>query len=259
MSKSEGNRLARQGPAPDFPLQPGIESTSSDRVWSVDRRPSKEKPCTLKDLLPEVAKAYREYLCILETCPPRTDDRVGIIHTETASKALDRVVAMSDALIASLGNAGFITRRTDEEIAVSGLADKRAHIVEEVFRHFVHKRHRASTFRDDGAAWVSIGFREQFRQITQQIEQWAGGRGEADTPADSKIPRPDPVAVAVALKKDHPGWSDRRIAKAAGCSHSALSRSDFYQRVKARLTEAERTPRRGWKDAETGTIEAIDE
>jgi len=72
--------------------------------------------------------------------------------------------------------------------------------------------------------------------------------------------RPDPVAVAIAILKDHPEWSNRKVAQAAGCHHTTLGRSEFYRTAKARLGEAqkERSIKRGWKDKD-GNIEAIDE
>ena len=72
--------------------------------------------------------------------------------------------------------------------------------------------------------------------------------------------RPDPVAVAIAILKDHPKWSNRKVAQAAGCHHTTLGRSEFYRTAKARLREAqkERSIKRGWKDKD-GNIEAIDE
>lgn len=72
--------------------------------------------------------------------------------------------------------------------------------------------------------------------------------------------RPDPVAVAIAILKDHPEWSDRKVAQSARCHHTTLGRSEFYRTAKARLREAqkERSIKRGWKDKD-GNIEAIDE
>jgi hypothetical protein len=80
------------------------------------------------------------------------------------------------------------------------------------------------------------------------------GRQPPDTPAE---PRVDPVALAIALMKDHPEWSARKLAQAAGCSHTTLTRSPLFRTAKA-LAAANQSRPRGWRRSD-GRIEARDE
>jgi hypothetical protein len=73
-------------------------------------------------------------------------------------------------------------------------------------------------------------------------------------PAENGV-RPDRVALAVTLLKDHPEWSARRLASKCGCHASTLTRSELFKRAQ-RLAKGQHEPRRGSKDA-YGTIEAV--
>lgn len=98
--------------------------------------------------------------------------------------------------------------------------------------------------------------REAAERLADEIcARIAGGDGKPESLEPAM--KPDPVAVAVALKKQHPDWSDRKIAAQAGCSPSKLSRDALYQRVKAAF--ASHAPPRGTKDRESGDVEAVDE
>ena len=68
-------------------------------------------------------------------------------------------------------------------------------------------------------------------------------------------PRVDPVALAIALMKDHPEWSARKLAQAAGCSHTTLTRSPLFRTAKA-LAGANQSHPRGWRRSD-GRIEAV--
>jgi hypothetical protein len=68
-------------------------------------------------------------------------------------------------------------------------------------------------------------------------------------------PKIDPVALAVAMMKDHPDWSARKLAQAAGCSHTTLTRSPLFRTAKA-LANAKANRHSGWKTA-GGDVEAV--
>jgi hypothetical protein len=74
--------------------------------------------------------------------------------------------------------------------------------------------------------------------------------------AENDRPRPKPVAMAVALLKDHPDWSASKLAAAAGCHHTTLTRSTFFNRAKG-ITSSGHERNRGSKSAD-GRIEAED-
>jgi hypothetical protein len=74
---------------------------------------------------------------------------------------------------------------------------------------------------------------------------------DASSPAE---PRVDPVALAIALMKDHPEWSARKLAQAAGCSHTTLTRSPLFRTAKA-LAGAKQSRPQGWRLPD-GRIEA---
>src|SRR5207245_473285 len=65
----------------------------------------------------------------------------------------------------------------------------------------------------------------------------------------------DPLALAIALMKDHPEWSARKLAQAAGCAHTTLTRSPLFRTAKA-LAADKRQPHKGWQLAD-GRIEAV--
>ena len=60
---------------------------------------------------------------------------------------------------------------------------------------------------------------------------------------------------AANLKKNHPDWSDRRIAKRIGCNVSTLSRSKLYQQAKALFSADKTRVRRGWQ-LDSGDVES---
>jgi DNA-binding MurR/RpiR family transcriptional regulator len=61
--------------------------------------------------------------------------------------------------------------------------------------------------------------------------------------------------VAVALLKDHPEMSARKLAKQCGCAPSTLTRSALFKTAKG-LATGKRDRHRGWKDADEA-IEAV--
>lgn len=67
-------------------------------------------------------------------------------------------------------------------------------------------------------------------------------------------PKVDPVALAIALMKDHPEWSARKLAQAAGCSHTTLTRSPVFRKAKA-LACAKQSRPPGWRLPD-GRVEA---
>jgi hypothetical protein len=67
-------------------------------------------------------------------------------------------------------------------------------------------------------------------------------------------PKVDPVALAIALMKDHPEWSARKLAEAVGCSHTTLTRSALFRTAKA-LAGDKRSLPKGWRLPD-GRIEA---
>jgi hypothetical protein len=78
-----------------------------------------------------------------------------------------------------------------------------------------------------------------------------------EPPADDASlaqPKVDPVALAIALMKDHPEWSARKLAQAAGCSHTTLTRSPVFRKAKA-LAGAKQSRPRGWRLPD-GRVEA---
>lgn len=75
------------------------------------------------------------------------------------------------------------------------------------------------------------------------------------TSLERPAPKIDPVALAVAMMKDHPDWSARKLAQAAGCSHTTLTRSALFRTAKA-LAAAKADRRKGWKTV-GGDVEAI--
>jgi hypothetical protein len=70
-------------------------------------------------------------------------------------------------------------------------------------------------------------------------------------------PRVDPVALAIALMKDHPEWSARKLAQAAGCSHTTLTRSPVFRKAKA-LAGGKQSRPQGWRLPD-GRVEARDD
>jgi hypothetical protein len=74
----------------------------------------------------------------------------------------------------------------------------------------------------------------------------------AKLPIDVKKHR---VIVAIGVLRDHPDWSDRRIAKEVGIAQGNLSRSELYQKAKLALRNAA-SPRTGYRDS-TGNVTAI--
>ena len=67
-------------------------------------------------------------------------------------------------------------------------------------------------------------------------------------------PRVDPVALAIAIMKDHPEWSARKLAQAAGCSHTTLTRSPIFRKAKS-IAGARQSRHQGWRLPD-GRIEA---
>ncbi len=65
-------------------------------------------------------------------------------------------------------------------------------------------------------------------------------------------------ALAIAALKDHPDWTDGKIAKAAGCNAKSLYRMKGYTTAKAALRQGGADIPRGSK-SEDGTIEAWDD
>jgi hypothetical protein len=70
-------------------------------------------------------------------------------------------------------------------------------------------------------------------------------------------PKVDPVALAIALMKDHPEWSARKLAQAAGCAHTTLTRSPVFRKAKA-LAGAKQSRPQGWRLPD-GRVEACDD
>jgi hypothetical protein len=68
------------------------------------------------------------------------------------------------------------------------------------------------------------------------------------------VPKLDPVALAIAFMKDHPEWSARKLAQAAGCSHTTLTRSPLFRKAKA-LASAKQSRPQGWRLSD-GRIDA---
>jgi hypothetical protein len=79
---------------------------------------------------------------------------------------------------------------------------------------------------------------------------------EAAPPAKGapKEPKVDPIALAIALMKDHPEWSARKLAEAAGCAHTTLTRSPLFRTAKS-LAGAKQSRPQGWRLPD-GRIEA---
>jgi hypothetical protein len=77
---------------------------------------------------------------------------------------------------------------------------------------------------------------------------------DGSSPAEPKV---DPVALAIALMKDHPEWSARKLAQAAGCSHTTLTRSPIFRKAKA-LAGAKQSRPQGWRLPD-GRVEARDD
>jgi Recombinase len=75
--------------------------------------------------------------------------------------------------------------------------------------------------------------------------------------AGSDVHKIDAVTLAVAMMKEHPDWSARKLAQAAGCSHTTLTRSPFFRSAKA-LANSKRYRPAGWKTAD-GAVEAVAE
>jgi len=81
------------------------------------------------------------------------------------------------------------------------------------------------------------------------------GRPAVSPPADAR-PTLSREAHAVALLRDHPEWSVRRIAQACGCSPATLYRSSLFTKARAAMRDASPPPR-GRKIG--GQIEAWDD
>jgi hypothetical protein len=77
--------------------------------------------------------------------------------------------------------------------------------------------------------------------------------GEA-MPSSTSEQRVDPIALAIALMKDHPEWSARKLAQAAGCAHTTLTRSALFRTAKS-LADAKQSRPQGWRRSD-GRIEA---
>jgi len=80
----------------------------------------------------------------------------------------------------------------------------------------------------------------------------------ADVEADQNVakgPRLNKAAVALAIKTQHPEWTDKQVCEAAGCSRFTLYRSEQYQAVKAMMKSAKYDRPTGYKDAK-GNIDA---
>jgi hypothetical protein len=86
----------------------------------------------------------------------------------------------------------------------------------------------------------------------------ARGDSSSTSPEEPKRDRYREIIQAMMLIRDHPDWSDRRIAKNVGVSPSTLSRSAEYKTAKS-LARSEPGDRpRGYVHKEHGTVEAID-
>jgi hypothetical protein len=73
-------------------------------------------------------------------------------------------------------------------------------------------------------------------------------RASASKRTDDDTDEPSLDAKAIGFLRDHPGWTNARIAEAAGCSREYLSRSAFFKRAKALLRdEGRRGSDRHWK------------
>lgn len=108
--------------------------------------------------------------------------------------------------------------------------------LKDALQHFFHQ------FQDESEAqWIRAKQERQQQIATRQ------------NPAGVKV---DPAAMAVAVLKDHPDWSTRKIAKSVGCAPSTLLRNEMYR--KTREAFASGPPPKGRKDAD-GNIEAFDD
>jgi hypothetical protein len=79
------------------------------------------------------------------------------------------------------------------------------------------------------------------------------------TPQDLLAEVTDPSAQACGLKVKHPDWTDKKIAQIVGLGNKTwrLTRSGEYQRTKASVQGE--LPPPGWKNGDSGDIEAIEE
>jgi hypothetical protein len=76
----------------------------------------------------------------------------------------------------------------------------------------------------------------------------------AKTPADELSIEARAIAVLV----EHPGWSVTKIAKHVGCSRQTLYDYELFKRARAALQASRADLPTGFKDAETGDLEAWD-
>jgi hypothetical protein len=84
----------------------------------------------------------------------------------------------------------------------------------------------------------------------------SGGMGQPDKPSEPREWLPQ----AVALVSTHPNWTDRTIAGRVGIHPSQLSRDTTYQTARTRATAGSKSQvRRGFRDADTGAVEAVDD
>lgn len=88
-------------------------------------------------------------------------------------------------------------------------------------------------------------------QVTADLER----RGESGPGSPKGLSK---EALALAVLVDHPDWTHKRIAEAAGCHEKSLNRMKKFMAAKAALEQGQSGIPRGSK-AKDGTIEAWDE
>ena len=88
-------------------------------------------------------------------------------------------------------------------------------------------------------------------QAAPRPELPASGSGTPDEPLSKE-------AKALAALADHPDWTDRQVAKAAGCQRSSLYRMARFMAAKRILKDGKDLMPEGKKDGKDGAVEAWD-
>jgi hypothetical protein len=98
----------------------------------------------------------------------------------------------------------------------------------------------------------------RLRENSEPTAASEGARRVADQPA-SKAPAVSKITLAIAIRSQHPEWSDIGVAGQAGCNPKTLSRSKKYRAVREAVREAARRNLPKGRKGQDGEMEAWDD
>lgn len=134
---------------------------------------SKAEISSLKQALADLSSACRTYLRVLHLACATSGGRLALPELWAASTCLRAVVAASDSFIDAVADAGMISMGSATAIRlwIPRMSLIEAILIQEIFRHFVHKDHRATEFPKE-EAYVTAGFRDQLEGILKELQAW---------------------------------------------------------------------------------------